>query len=181
VNATAELITLVKGALSPWEATSRDDVDVLAERYLAAEKAAAEAFRIAESMDSPHQRIKDELILMTDFHGLPAGDHTKLLRGSTYEVRVTHFLSEVLDHDAVTKFGNHLRRKGVRGLFEMVFQGSMHWQFRPDAGEFLKQVRLPHELQNLYDRCRRVDRTPTLEVHSIPRRDVPTPRRDDWE
>jgi hypothetical protein len=168
--ANAELIMTVAGALSRQEATSREDIDSLAERYIAAEKASAEAYRIALAIDQPHERVKEQIILLAEYHGLPAGDHTKLLRGSAYEVRVTHFLRDALDHEAVTKFGNRLRVNGVRGLFEDVFVGKIHWQLRPDADHFLKQVQLSDELQNLYDRCRIVERTPTLEVHRIPGR-----------
>jgi len=149
------------------QATS-DDVDFLAARYLEAEKAAAEAYRIALDIDQPHERLKEELILLSDDLGIPTEPHTKLLRGSAHEVLVKYCVGNLLDHEAVNAFGNMLRRKGVRGLFSQVFQGTMQWQLRSDAGEFLKQVRLTAELQNLYDRCRRVERTPTLEVQRIP-------------
>jgi hypothetical protein len=165
VHATAELI--VTDVLAQQYAPS-DDVDFLAERYLAAEKAAAEAYRIALAIDQPHERLQGQLISLADYLGQPVGPNTKLLRGAVYEVRVSHVFSNAVDHEAVNAFGNMLRRHGVRGLFQDVFQGTMHWQLRPDADEFLKQVRLPHELQNLYDRCRCVERTPSLEVGRLP-------------
>jgi hypothetical protein len=166
VHATPELITLVTGALSLQAAPGCDDIDFLGARYLEAESEAAEAYRVAVNIDQTHERLKERLILLADLASTDA-THEKLLRGRHHQVRVTYRFSDVLDNQAVNAFATMLRRNGVRGLFPEVFEGRMLWQLRPGAEEFLGQFRLPDELQDLYKRCRRVDRTPTLEVHRI--------------
>ena len=158
---TPTLASVLSGRQTPLG----DDVDFLAERYLRAEAAAAEAYRAALCVDQPHERAKEELVLLADHLGVADGPHTKLLRGFRHEVRLRHSLSRVLDQERVGKFAYMVRgNRRAKGIFRDLFRWTISYQLQPDADAFLKRFRLPDELQCWYDRCRKIDSVPTLEV-----------------
>ena len=145
------------------------EIDYMALRYLEAEQRASDAYRIALEADRPHERLKEQLILAVDQYGTPNGSHAKALCGMTHQVRVNRCLSRVVNQEAVNVFAYKVRaNRTVHGIFRELFRWTIDYQLQDSAEDFLHRFTLPPELRVLYDRCRKTESVPTLEVHSQP-------------
>jgi len=167
-----QLAHIFTGSIGTQEAPARTDVDSICEEYIAAEAAAAAAYKRAWELDQPHERLKSEIILLTQDFGCGISDvhRTKLLRGTEYEVRVSHAYSGALDQEALKTFANKMRgSRVITGIFKDLFRWTISYELQPDADKVIKQFRLPRELETLYRECRKIESVPTLEVQSIAR------------
>jgi hypothetical protein len=165
MNPTAEVIADVTSALTKREAPGRDEIDSLAQDFIAAERAASEAYKIALQADQPHERLKERLILEIDEFGETGGPHTKVLRGWAHEVVIRRCLSSAIDQQAVRDFAHKVRgNRSVCGIQKDLFRCTISWELHPESEAFLRRFKLPAELQQMYERCRKIDSVPTLEV-----------------
>jgi hypothetical protein len=158
VNATPNLFAIVASGSMP----SSGIIDFYATRFLDLEARTSEAYNVALSIDQPYEELKRQLIHAVDELGVVQGPYSKLLRGLAYEIQVTHCHSVTPDPTAVRSFAKLLRRNGLRGLFPDVFETVIDWRLRHNAEEHLQKVKLPPELQELYEKCKRLESTATL-------------------
>jgi len=144
------------------------DIDRLAVQFLDLEQKTDEAYKIAASLDGPHEEMKEELIELVEAFGSSHAEKSKLLHGVTYEIVATFGVSTSIDAAAVERFAQALRIAKQTKILNRIFEQTTRYTLRPDAGSIIRAVALPKAQLALFSQCQVTKpRTPTLKVRRI--------------
>jgi hypothetical protein len=132
------------------------DIDRLAVEFLALEAKTDQAYAVALALDEPHERMKERLVdLVEEFgsfdHGKSKLEKSKLLHGLTHELVATFGVSTSINAAAVDRLAHALRISRQTRLFDLIFDQSIRYHLRPDAGPVVRM--LPKALAVLYTAC----------------------------
>jgi len=140
----------------------------LAVDFLELEQKADEAYKIATSLDEPHERMKEELICLVEEFGSAHAEKSKLLHGITHEILATFGVSTSIDAAAVERFAQALRIAKQTKLLNRIFEQTTRYTLAADAGSIIRAVALPKAQLALFAQCQvSKPRTPTLKVRRI--------------
>jgi len=144
------------------------DIDRLAVQFLELEQKADEAYKIATELDEPHEKMKEELICLVEEFGSAKAEKSQLLHGLHYEMMATFGSITSLDAAAVERFAQALRIAKQTKLLSRIFEQTIRYTLRPDAGTIIRAVALPKAQLALFAQCQvSKTRTPILKVRRI--------------
>jgi hypothetical protein len=144
------------------------DVDRLAIQFLALESKADEAYKIAVSLDEPHERMREDLVCLAEGFGSAHAEKSKLLHGLEWEIMATFGMSTSLDAAAVERFAQALRIAKQTKLLNRIFDQTIRYTLSADASSIIRATALPKNLLAMYAACQVTKpRTPTLKVRRI--------------
>jgi len=125
-------------------------------------------YKIATSLDEPHERMKEELICLVEEFGSAHAEKSKLLHGITHEILATFGVSTSIDAAAVERFAQALHIAKQTKLLSRIFEQTTRYTLRPDAGSIIRTMALPKAQLALFAQCQvPKPRTPMLKVRRI--------------
>jgi hypothetical protein len=142
-----------------------EQIDALAEEYLALEKIAEEAKEAAKIAAKPCQEKADELKALVLEYGQIHAKKSKLLVGVHFELMSTSGTTTETDQAMVEKLRLAMSKKSLGGWFKKMFEEVTEYRKRPSASEVIRSGKLPPTIIAIFARCFvEKEKNPSLDV-----------------
>ena len=144
------------------------DIDRLAVQFLDLSRKQTKPTKSLPRWMSRTKKMKEELICLVEEFGSAHAEKSKLLHGITHEILATFGVSTSIDAAAVERFAQALRIAKQTKMLNRIFEQTIRYTLRPDAGSIIRAVTLPKAQLALFAQCTvSKPRTPTLKVRRI--------------